>query len=245
VTGSISWPIRPADASNRQRPAVASTCPTTQPFTLRIGRFRHTASCCFQFLPALWLYRTDLSAPPTRRCQPGHGQMKRRRARRDPWLRCSMSGGARRERMALGCGGRPGSACSSTDSSAAPRQAAPRGRAPSSRSLPSSDSRYRHGRSSNLGSGPITDIPVYRSFGCDGAYTCRQYGVVKVDLASRGGDSGSGFYRLYTSVVRRTALPTASCRVGPMGRRQRITRVGTRIGAVQGRVRLLTHKMAR
>jgi hypothetical protein len=57
---------------------------------------------------------------------------------------------------------------------------------------------YRHGRSSALDSGAINDIPVYRSFSC-GLYTCRQYGVVKVNMASLGGDSGSGFYRLYSS----------------------------------------------
>jgi hypothetical protein len=54
---------------------------------------------------------------------------------------------------------------------------------------------WRNGLNSGLDSGAITDIPQEVSCG----FWCYDYGLVVVDMVSGGGDSGAGFYRLYTS----------------------------------------------
>lgn len=56
----------------------------------------------------------------------------------------------------------------------------------------------RHGRTSGLDAGSIAEKPEYYAYSC-WPYTCKQYNLVKVNLASDHGDSGSGFYRLYSS----------------------------------------------
>ena len=57
----------------------------------------------------------------------------------------------------------------------------------------------RRGRTSGFGAGAITDKPAYYAYDCGGFTTCVWYGVIKVDIASDHGDSGSGFYRVWVS----------------------------------------------
>lgn len=70
---------------------------------------------------------------------------------------------------------------------------------------------WRHGLDSGLDSGAITDKPEYVAFSC-GFYTCYDYGLAVVNMPSGPGDSGAGFYRLYTSsgVTHRSAYGVLS-----------------------------------
>jgi hypothetical protein len=56
----------------------------------------------------------------------------------------------------------------------------------------------RYGRTSGLDAGTINDKPEYFATSV-GGYTHLQYNVIKVGMASNYGDSGAGYYRLYTS----------------------------------------------
>jgi hypothetical protein len=70
---------------------------------------------------------------------------------------------------------------------------------------------WRNGRTTGLRSGGVTQIPEYVAYSCL-PWTCYDYGLAKVDVASDHGDSGSGFYRLYTSggVTHRSAYGVLS-----------------------------------
>lgn len=57
---------------------------------------------------------------------------------------------------------------------------------------------YRQGRTSGLDSGAISDKPEFYDWS-NGGITYIVYNVVSVNMVSDYGDSGSGFYRLYTS----------------------------------------------
>lgn len=58
---------------------------------------------------------------------------------------------------------------------------------------------YRHGRTTGQRSGAITDKPEVYSYYCPFPTNCVRYGLVRVDVASDRGDSGAGFYRLYST----------------------------------------------
>ncbi len=58
---------------------------------------------------------------------------------------------------------------------------------------------WRYGRTSGLDAGAISAKPTFVTQDtCTPTFTCRNYNAIEVDLASAPGDSGSGFFRLYS-----------------------------------------------
>lgn len=75
---------------------------------------------------------------------------------------------------------------------------------------------WRHGNTSGLGSATITAKPNFYAYSCF-PYTCKHFNTVKVDHGSAPGDSGSGYYRAYTSGGVTTRYAYGVLSVGPTG----------------------------
>jgi hypothetical protein len=75
---------------------------------------------------------------------------------------------------------------------------------------------WRHGTTSGLGSAAIAAKPNFYAYSCF-PHTCKHFNVVKVGHGSAKGDSGSGYYRMYTQdgITKRDAYGILS--LGPPG----------------------------
>lgn len=74
----------------------------------------------------------------------------------------------------------------------------------------------RHGTTSGLDAGQISAKPNVYAYSCL-PHTCKHFNTVEVSHGSAGGDSGAGYYRLYTQdgLTKRDAYGVVS--VGPPG----------------------------